>query len=178
MVKVLRLGVNLKSKIGREHARGASERADTLAVTMKLDDHIHSQIVKFAEQGNNACDAGDFDKAVELFQKGLDLLPVPIEIWDAATWLLAGIGDAYFLSGKMESALPPLLGAMRCPRAVGNSFLHLRLGQVQFELGNLIRAADELTRAYMGEGTKIFEGEDSKYFEFLKTKIKSPPEGW
>jgi hypothetical protein len=48
---------------------------------------------------------------------------------------------------------------------------------VQFGLGNLGRAADELTRAYMGEGAKIFEGEDPKYFEFLKTKIKEPPEG-
>ena len=145
---------------------------------MELDDHTYSQIVKLAEEGNKASDAGEFDRAVESYRKGLELLPKPLEIWEAATWLFAGIGDAYFLSGRMESALPPLLGAMHCPGGIGNPFLHLRIGQVQFELGNLARAADELTRAYMGGGVKIFEGEKSKYFEFLKTKIKEPPGGW
>jgi len=66
---------------------------------------------------------------------------------------------------------------MRCPDAIGNPFLHLRLGQCQFELGELDRAADELARAYMGAGAKIFEGGD-KYFSFLKTRLEPPPGGW
>jgi hypothetical protein len=61
---------------------------------------------------------------------------------------------------------------MRCPGAIGNPFLHLRLGQVQFELGDLTRAADELTRAYMGAGEDIFQEQAPKYFEFLKTRIQ------
>lgn len=67
--------------------------------------------------------------------------------------------------------------AMQCPAAIGNPFLHLRLGQCQFELGNLDRAADELARAYMGAGADIFEGAD-KYFAFLKTRLQPPPGGW
>ena len=68
--------------------------------------------------------------------------------------------------------------AMHCPGAIGNPFLHLRLGQCQFELGNLDRAADELARAYMGTGIEIFEDEEGKYFEFLKTRLQPPPGGW
>ena len=67
--------------------------------------------------------------------------------------------------------------AMHCPEAIGNPFLHLRLGQCQFELGSLDRAADELARAYMGAGEEIFEAAD-KYFEFLKTRLEPPPGGW
>lgn len=61
--------------------------------------------------------------------------------------------------------------AMRCPDAMGNPFLHLRLGQCQFELAALDRAADELARAYMGGGPELFSQEDPKYLAFLKTRI-------
>jgi hypothetical protein len=54
----------------------------------------------------------------------------------------------------------------------------MRLGQCQFELGNKERAADELARAYMAEGSEIFKEEDPKYFAFLKTRLKPPASGW
>jgi hypothetical protein len=62
--------------------------------------------------------------------------------------------------------------AVQCPGGLGNPFVHLRLGQAQFELGNLVKAADELTRGYMGAGLDIFMEDDPKYLEFLETKIE------
>ena len=67
---------------------------------------------------------------------------------------------------------------MACPEGFGNPFLHLRLGQTEFELGNHDQAANELTRAYGPDGAWIFESEDPKYFEFLKTRIREPLGGW
>ena len=61
---------------------------------------------------------------------------------------------------------------MVSPDGQGNALIHLRLGQTSFELGDLDRAADELTRAYMAAGSEIFEDEDVKYVAFLSTKIK------
>ncbi len=52
-----------------------------------------------------------------------------------------------------------------------NPAVHLRLGEVYFELENFEKAADELARAYMAEGKDVFEDEDPKYFAFLATKI-------
>jgi hypothetical protein len=92
--------------------------------------------------------------------------------WDEATWLLAAIGDAHFQAGRFEQARQALSDCMHCSGAIGNPFLHLRLGQAQFELGDLTGAADELTRAYMGAGEEIFQEQASKYFDFLKTRIK------
>jgi hypothetical protein len=62
--------------------------------------------------------------------------------------------------------------AMHCPDAIGNPFLHLRLGQCQFESGNLERAADEFIRVYAIAGSGIFKEENPKYFHFLKTKAE------
>jgi hypothetical protein len=67
---------------------------------------------------------------------------------------------------------------MHGPDALGNPFLHLRLGQCRFELGDLDRAADELARAYMADGEDVFDGEDPKYLAFLKTRLQPPPGGW
>jgi len=93
-------------------------------------------------------------------------------MWEASTWILAAIADACFLMGKRKSARQALEYAMTCPGAIGNPFLHLRLGQVLFDADEKDAAADELIRAYMGAGAEIFEKDDPKYFEFLKTKAK------
>ena len=62
--------------------------------------------------------------------------------------------------------------AIASPDGLGNPYIHLKLGECQFEMGNFEKAANELTRAYMSEGPEIFEGEDQKYFEFLSTRIR------
>ncbi len=66
--------------------------------------------------------------------------------------------------------------AMHCPNAVGNPFLHLRIGQSALELGHEEEAKEELARALMGAGPEIFEEDDSKYFEYI-TQFMKPPAG-
>ena len=51
---------------------------------------------------------------------------------------------------------------LHCPGAIGNPSIHMRLGQVEFELGNLERAAEELARAYLQQGQNVFASEDPK----------------
>lgn len=70
---------------------------------------------------------------------------------------------------------------MHCPNAIGNPFLHLRLGQCQFELEALDRAADELMRAYMGGGAEVFQDQEPKYMRFSQSKAKgveAPKKPW
>lgn len=86
-------------------------------------------------------------------------------------------GDVSFVSGDYSGGAEALSDAMHCPDAIGNPFLHLRLGQCQFELGNVDLAADELTRAFAIEGEVIFATEDPKYMRFLGTKINMGANG-
>lgn len=138
----------------------------------ELSGEIHLRITTLCAAGDALADKGDFDIALKQYWQAWDLLPEPATMWTAATWILAAIGDANFLSGDFSAGRDNLGAAMHCPDAVGNPFLHLRLGQCQFELGNLERAADELTRAYMGAGAEIFADEEAKYWEFLKTRLE------
>jgi|SRR5208282_4236610 len=138
----------------------------------ELDDKLYQQLVKVTEEGNQFYDAGDYQKALAKFEQGLAILPPPIEKWEASTWCLASIGDALFLLGRYEEAHQHLSHAVVCPGGLGNSFIHLRLGQVQFELGNIDRAKDELARAYMGGGSEIFAAENPKYLTFLRRYMR------
>ena len=75
---------------------------------------------------------------------------------------MAALGDLYFQSRDFAQTVNVLSDAMRCAGALGNPFLHLRLGQAHLELNDEARAADELCRAYMGAGKEIFEKEDPR----------------
>jgi tetratricopeptide (TPR) repeat protein len=147
------------------------------AYSADLSDSMHSEILRLSAEGDAQAEKGSYEKAVLSYTKALRLLPEPKTDWEACTWLLASIGDANFKLKKYEEAKVALTDAMHCPGAIGNPFIHLRLGQSQFELGNKSRANDELARAYMLEGKEIFADEDPKYFNYLKTVLKPPANG-
>ncbi|MEK6346789.1 MAG: hypothetical protein V4764_04890 [Burkholderia sp.] len=138
----------------------------------ELDDSRHEQITALSAAGDALANGGDYPGALAKYWEAFDLLPEPKTDWDAGTWLLAAIGDANFLQRDYAAGRDNIGNAMHFPGAIGNPFLHLRLGQCQFELGNLDRAADELMRAYMGGGEEVFAEEDDKFLQFLGTRAK------
>lgn len=138
----------------------------------ELDKAIHERIDALTTAGDALAEDENYEGALTKYWAAFDLLPEPKTDWEAGTWLMAAIGDANFLQRDYAAGRDNLGYAMRFPGAIGNPFLHLRLGQCQFELGNLDRAADELMRAYMGDGPACFEGEDGKYLRFLATRAQ------
>lgn len=157
---------------------GAANAAPAPSGKKVLPEKIHAEVKKLSARADQLAKAGNFGDAILLYWDAWDLLPEPKQDWSAALWLLTAIGDANFLNKDYVACRDNLSFAMRVPGAVGNPFLHLRLGQCQFELGNMDRAADELARAYIPEGRGIFNHDDPKYLDFIKSKLKPPPAGW
>ena len=144
----------------------------------ELPNDLHEKIQQLSADGDGFASAGRYPDAIRKYLEAWELLPEKKTDWEAATWILAAVGDANFLGGDFAAGQERLLNAMHCPGAIGNPFLHLRLGQCQLELGNDHEASDELARAYMAEGYSIFEDQNPKYFAFLKTKLDAPTGGW
>ncbi|HET7434617.1 MAG TPA: tetratricopeptide repeat protein [Thermoanaerobaculia bacterium] len=134
----------------------------------EMDDALYERLVACTNRGNERFDEDDYEGALAEFRAALELIPKPVEDWEAATWVLASIGDALFYLDRYPEAHEALAHAVACPGGLGTAFIHLRLGQVQFELGNTDRAKDELARAYMAGGPEIFAQEDPKYITFLR----------
>jgi tetratricopeptide (TPR) repeat protein len=143
----------------------------------ELPTQIHNEIKKLSALGDSLAQRKAYREAISEYNKAWEIVPEPKNNWEASTWLLAAIGDACFLSSFFKSGSEAFGYAITCPGGLGNPFLHLRLGQCHFELGNLDAAADELCRAYMGAGSDIFLEDNAKYFAFLKTRIEPPASG-
>ncbi|MDX8395048.1 MAG: hypothetical protein R8K22_01380, partial [Mariprofundaceae bacterium] len=124
---------------------------------------------KKMDKAQSELDKDKCDKAIEKYKEALVLIPEPITDWEVSTWVYVAIGDARFKEMNYEKALMSFSNAICCPSGTGNPFIHLRLGQCEFELGDLIQALDELLRAYMGGGKDIFYEDDPKYYNFLKS---------
>ena len=137
---------------------------------LELPPETHEAITALCAEGDRLAELKRFEEAIARYSEAWALVPEPQNDWEAATWIIAAIADAFFLRGDLDEARDALDYAMSCPGALGNPFLHLRRGQVLFDSGELDSAADELMRAYMGAGPEAFAREDGRYLAFLRTR--------
>ena len=141
-------------------------------MTVQLSDQVYAQITALCKVGDELVRAGEAEAGKAKYVAALRLLPENHRDWEAATWIYVAIGDVHFGMENYEKAFKCFFNAVQCPNGLGNPYIHLRLGQLYYEQGDFEKAADELSRAYMGAGLKIFMEDDPKYLEFLETKIK------
>ena len=103
-------------------------------MSQEINDNTYEKIVTLCKQGDQYADEEQFYQAINQYQKAFALIPSPFEIYEASTWVLVAIADAYWFMKEYEESLKSLRNAMHCVNALGNPFIHLRMGQVQFEL--------------------------------------------
>jgi hypothetical protein len=146
----------------------------------ELPDDIYEEVTRLGEQGNACANDGDFDLALSHFQKALAILPSPTdEPWQARMWLLTAIGDMHFRTARFSEGRAVLMEVVQSfDEGRANPFVRLRLGQCMLELGEEKEATNWLAGAFLSEGNKLFECDDSKYLDFIKSKLESPPGGW
>ena len=142
------------------------------AISPKLQAHID----RLCAQGDAEADRARYGAALDFYWSAWDLLPEPKLSCNAATAILAAVGDANFLGGDFVAGRDNLSTVMHCPGAIGIPFLHLRLGQCQYELGAQAQAIDELRRAWLGGGADLFGDEDPKYTACLPDAVRADPD--
>ena len=140
-----------------------------------LDEAIHSKIRDLCAKGDALVQEKQFEQAFGFYRDALNLVPPPAEDWEATTWILAAIGDLYFMAKMTPNALKAFEDAVRCPGGLGNPFIHLRLGQCYLDLGQEDRAADELTRAYMAQVERSLRSKTSSTSSSLEPVSSRQP---
>ena len=134
---------------------------------LRMDPETYERIVALYAEGEGHAQAGRPGSALDRYAEAWALIPDPKERWKLSTSVISAIADCWFLAGKYDEVLRALEFGMNCPDAVGNPFLHLRLGQALLEQGQDDRAAEELMRAYEAHGEVIFAHQDPKYLALL-----------
>lgn len=136
----------------------------------RMDGATHERILALYEEGEKLSRDGRIGSALGKYAEAWALIPHPKERWKLSTSVISAIADSWFLAGKYDEVLRALEFGMNCPGAVGNPFLHLRLGQALLEQGQDARAEEELMRAWEAHGEQIFEHQDPKYLAFLAAR--------
>jgi|TARA_B110000908_G_C10261475_1_gene459574 tetratricopeptide (TPR) repeat protein len=133
---------------------------------LTLDRTTAMKAREICQQGYLLFDNGNFKSAIRQFYSAWTLLPKPQTQWEEAGWILTALGDAYFNKGDFDNGREALRSALHCPKASGNPFIHLRLGQCLFELGELGLARTHFQKVKDRGGAELLAKEHHKYKEF------------
>lgn len=137
----------------------------------QLDEHIVATVTALCERGDDDVENGLYEAAIEKYEEALTLIPRPLYAWAVTTWILTAIAEARHLQKDWARAKESIMEAFRCEGAIGNPFLHLRLGQAEIALGNKGRGVEELIRAHERGGDDVFDGEDPKYLALVRAAL-------
>ncbi|MDB5478307.1 MAG: hypothetical protein JWM96_802 [Alphaproteobacteria bacterium] len=142
---------------------------DTDLPREEMDQLTFDQIDQLGDAGNDLLDDGAYEAAAAKFETAFALVPQPFQDWEVSIWLLASLGESYFLMDDFAKAREAFSKALECPDAEDSPPILLRMGQCEYELGNKDAAAERLMDAYMGEGRELFADEDEKYYDYLNS---------
>ncbi|SMC28919.1 Tetratricopeptide repeat-containing protein [Andreprevotia lacus DSM 23236] len=129
---------------------------------------LHDQIVALLDAGDRLFERGDDDGALKKYREAEALLPSERQPWEASTLVLIAIGDTLFQKRDFAAAAEVLLDALDCAGGEENPFVHLRLGQCAYELGERDSALESFKEALALGGNDIFEDEDDIYLGLLR----------
>lgn len=132
-----------------------------------LDDATADQLDELVRAGTAKLESGDAEGARADFEAGLALLPEPKHHWVAATWLYASVANIHFDAGRWQEARDNFAAALEAPSGVGNPFIQLRLGQAEYELGNMEEAVHRLLFAQLRGPAGLLDEVDPKYAALL-----------
>lgn len=137
----------------------------------QLDDTIVTRVTELCERGDDDVENALYEAAIEKYEEALSLVPRPLYAWAVTTWILTAIAEARYLQKDWARVKEVVMEAFRCEGAIGNPFLHLRLGQAEIALGSKGRGVDELIRAHERGGDDVFDGEDPKYLALVQAAL-------
>ena len=146
----------------------------------EIDDILSSQLDDLAERGNLFLEQGNMEEALKVWQSAIDMIPEPKSMQAETVWFEASMADIYFMKKAFNEAQLLFERALCNLSGQGvNSFVFMRRGECQYELGNKKFAKHFLLQAYMLEGgEEIFKSEEQniKYIEFLLNEMKKDEE--
>jgi tetratricopeptide (TPR) repeat protein len=115
---------------------------------------------------------GRHQDGVPLFKKAWELLPEPKYEWDISQITLYRMAKFFRDAQLFGEAHAWIDQVAKCPGQLGDGKAELIKGTIYFAAGEMDSAFEWLDKAYQASGKRVFQGEDPKYLNFLKTRRK------
>jgi hypothetical protein len=158
-----------------------------------------AEVKKLFEEGDNFCKQGNWEVASQQYGKAFNYYVENVALDDSLRLKCGPVIPMWLLYNKMHAdfqledfqevmqsaALVHRLFGMLKGFVVGNPYFHLRVGQAKYQLcpseqknqQGMHSPIDDLARALICGGAKMFKDEPAEYYDFV-TPILRPPNGF
>ncbi|HCD6632547.1 hypothetical protein [Pseudomonas aeruginosa] len=143
-------------------------------MSIKLSKDLEKAIISQAVAGRKAWEAGDLEQAERDFLASWDAIPEPRLDYDFSQSASYGIAVFYRSTGQFLKAKHWLEIVRKAygPGVASEEYVSFLEATIRYECGELDEAFELFYPQFRIYGNRAFEGEDKKYLDFVKKRVK------
>lgn len=129
---------------------------------------IYQSILECLDEGKLFFTDGEYMKAINSYDKALDLVPKPKKDWQISTNVFVALGDVYYELKNFATSDYYYNKALESKSGIENAYVWYVLGKNYLKMGNKEKSFDSFLRAYMLGGKSIFKIDSFMYFSLIE----------
>lgn len=137
----------------------------------ELSEKLYEAITNLLDEGDELVERGKYKEAIAYYEEAMNRLPEPKEDWTLFDTIAICIGDSYYEMGEYIVADRFYTMSLTRGSGIENPYVWYVKGRNLIKLGNKEEGVDALMRAYMLDGTDVFDTDDSEFLSYIEPYI-------
>lgn len=137
----------------------------------ELSEKLYEAITNLLDEGDELVERGKYKEAIAYYEEAMNRLPEPKEDWTLFDTIAICIGDSYYEMGEYIVADRFYTTSLTRGSGIENPYVWYVKGRNLIKLGNKEEAIDALMRAYMLDGTDVFDTDDGEFLSYIEPYI-------
>ena len=137
----------------------------------ELSEKLYEAITNLLDEGDELVERGKYKEAIAYYEEAMNRLPEPKEDWTLFDTIAICIGDSYYEMGEYIVADRFYTMSLTRGSGIENPYVWYVKGRNLIKLGNKEEGVDTLMRAYMLDGTDVFDTADGEFLSYIEPYI-------
>ena len=137
----------------------------------ELSEKLYEAITNLLDEGDELVERGKYKEAIAYYEEAMNRLPEPKEDWTLFDTIAICIGDSYYEMGEYIVADRFYTMSLTRGSGIENPYVWYVKGRNLIKLGNKEEGVDALMRAYMLDGTDVFDTDDGGFLSYIEPYI-------
>ena len=137
----------------------------------ELSEKLYEAITNLLDEGDELVERGKYKEAIAYYEEAMNRLPEPKEDWALFDTIAICIGDSYYEMGEYIVADRFYTMSLTRGSGIENPYVWYVKGRNLIKLDNKEEGVDALMRAYMLDGTDVFDTDDGEFLSYIEPYI-------
>ncbi|MFC2276075.1 MAG: tetratricopeptide repeat protein [Prevotella nigrescens] len=137
----------------------------------ELSEKLYEAITNLLDEGDELVERGKYKEAIAYYEEAMNRLPEPKEDWTLFDTIAICIGDSYYEMGEYIVADRFYTMSLTRGSGIENPYVWYVKGRNLIKLDNKEEGVDALMRAYMLDGTDVFDTDDGEFLSYIEPYI-------